>query len=88
MSSAAENNKKNRRMIPLRYVLTPIAIVFFAIVGLIVVAALAPKPAKKPTIIKAPLVEVQDIERKDIEKVFRLKKSPFKNSRFNILPHF
>lgn len=66
MSSAAENNKKNRRMIPLRYVLTPIAIVFFAIVGLIVVAALAPKPAKKPTIIKAPLVEVQDIERKDI----------------------
>lgn len=66
MSSAAENNKKNRRMIPLRYVLTPIAIVFFAIVGLIIVAALAPKPAKKPTIIKAPLVEVQDIERKDI----------------------
>lgn len=66
MSSAAENNKKNRRMIPLRYVLTPIAIVFFAIVGLIIVAALAPKPAKKPTIIKAPLVEVQDIERKNI----------------------
>jgi len=67
MSSVTENNnKKAKRMIPLRYVLTPIAIIFLAIVGLIVVAALAPKPAKKPTIIKAPLVEVENIERQDI----------------------
>ena len=53
-------------MIPLRYVLTPIAIILVAIFGLIIVAILAPKPAKKPTIIKAPLVEVQAIERQDI----------------------
>lgn len=68
MSIVAEknNNKKPRRMIQLRYVLTPIAIILFAIIGLIVVAALAPKPAKKPTIIKAPLVEAQSIERQDI----------------------
>lgn len=67
MSSASENNnKKARRMIPLRYVLTPIAIILIAVVGLIIVAALAPKPAKKPAIIKAPLVEVQSIERQDI----------------------
>ncbi|UUO24167.1 efflux RND transporter periplasmic adaptor subunit [Colwellia sp. M166] len=69
MNSAANNNnnnKENRRMIPLRFVLTPIAIILFAIVGLIVFAALAPKPAKKPAIIKAPLVEVQAIERQDV----------------------
>ncbi|MGB1263855.1 MAG: efflux RND transporter periplasmic adaptor subunit [Cognaticolwellia sp.] len=67
MNSAAENNnKKTRRMIPLRYVLTPIAIVFFAIVGLIILAVLAPKPAKKPVIVKAPLVEVKTIERKNV----------------------
>jgi len=65
-STAGNNNKKNRRMIPLRYVLTPIAIILFAIVGLIIFAALAPKPAKKPAIIKAPLVEVQAIERQDV----------------------
>lgn len=67
MSTLAEkNNQKSRRMIPLRYVLTPIAIILFAIIGLIVVAALAPKPAKKSAIIKAPLVEVQNIVRQDI----------------------
>ncbi len=66
MNSVAENNnKKPRRMIQLRYVLTPIAIILVAIVGLILVAALAPKPAKKPPVIKAPLVEVQAIERQD-----------------------
>ena len=67
MNSAVENNnKKTRRMIPLRYVLTPIAIILLAIIGLIVFAVLAPKPAKKPVIIKAPLVEVENIVRQNV----------------------
>lgn len=67
MSPAVESSKKKpRRMIQLRYVLMPIAIILFAIFVLILVAVLAPKPAKKPVIIKAPLVEVQHIVRQDI----------------------
>ena len=67
MNSVADNtNKKVKRMIPLRYVLTPITIILIAIAGLILVAALAPKPAKKPAIIKAPLVDVLSIERQNL----------------------
>jgi len=53
-------------MIPLRYVLAPIAIILLAIFALIVFAALSPKPAKKPVIIKAPLIEVKNIVRKNV----------------------
>ncbi|TWX70183.1 efflux RND transporter periplasmic adaptor subunit [Colwellia sp. C1TZA3] len=67
MNSAVENNnKKPRRMISLRLVLTPIAIILVAIIGLIIFAFLSPKPAKKPVIIKAPLVEVKNIARQDV----------------------
>lgn len=52
---------RQRRMVPLSYVLTPIAIIFSAIVLLIIVGALAPKPAKKPVELKAPLVEVNPL---------------------------
>ena len=58
--------KKARKMVPLRYVLTPIAIIFFGLIVLMVMGALAPKPAKKPIEIKAPLVDAQEIERRDI----------------------
>ncbi|MBA6329192.1 efflux RND transporter periplasmic adaptor subunit [Colwellia sp. MB02u-6] len=67
MNSALENNpKKNRRMIPLRFVLTPITIILVAVIGLIIFTVLSPKPAKKPVIIKAPLVEVKNIARQDV----------------------
>lgn len=65
--TAAENNKKTKRMIPLRYVLTPIAIILLAVVALMVIAAFSPKPAKKPVIVKAPLIEAIDIERKHVQ---------------------
>ncbi|SEL82079.1 RND family efflux transporter, MFP subunit [Colwellia chukchiensis] len=67
MSAVVENNNKSsRRMIPLRYVLTPIAIIVAAVIGLIIFAVLSPKPAKKPVIIKPPLVEVQEIARANL----------------------
>jgi len=66
MSTAENNNNTTRRMIPLRYVLAPIAIILLAIFALIVFAALSPKPAKKPVIIKAPLIEVKNIVRKNV----------------------
>lgn len=53
-------------MVQLRFVLTPIAIIVAAIFLLIIVTAMAPKPAKKPIVIKPPLVDVEDIERQDI----------------------
>lgn len=65
-SPSSEKSNQARRMVPLRYVLMPIAIILSAIILFVAIAALAPKPAKKPIIIKAPLVEVIDIERKDI----------------------
>ncbi|MBA6288155.1 efflux RND transporter periplasmic adaptor subunit [Colwellia sp. MB3u-4] len=67
MNSALENNhKKNQRMIPLRFVVAPIAIILVAVIGLIIFTVLSPKPAKKPVIIKAPLVEVKKIARQDV----------------------
>ena len=53
--------KQSRRMVPLRYVLMPFAIILIAVFVLGVIGALAPKPAKKPIEIKAPLVEVQTL---------------------------
>ncbi len=53
-------------MIPLSYVVTPIFIVFVAIIMVIIVAVLSPKPAKKPIEVKAPLVEVVSLEPKKI----------------------
>lgn len=53
-------------MVPLRYVLTPFAIIFVAILIVGILGAIAPKPAKKPPEIKAPLVEVVDLVRQDI----------------------
>lgn len=67
MTDAIEKkNKKPKRMIPLRYVLTPIALILFAIFALVVVTMLSPKPGKKPVIVKAPLVEVVDITRENV----------------------
>jgi len=66
MFNSKSSEKSQRRMVPLRYVLMPIAIVFTAIVLLIIVSALAPKPEKKPIVHKAPLVEVQEISPQDI----------------------
>jgi multidrug efflux system membrane fusion protein len=70
MNSALENNnKKNQRMIPLRFVLAPITIILVAVSGLIIFTVLSPKPAKKPVMIKAPLVEVKNITRQDVSFV-------------------
>lgn len=86
MSSTAENNnKKNRRMIPLRYVLTPIAIILLAIIALIIFAALAPKPAKKPAIIKAPLVEVRNIARQDVRFIIASQGSVLPRTQTNLV---
>ncbi|MFT5759308.1 MAG: multidrug efflux system membrane fusion protein [Alteromonadaceae bacterium] len=57
---------KNRRMVQLRYVLSPIAIIFLALFVVGILGALAPKPAKKPPEIKPPLVEVIELVRKDV----------------------
>lgn len=57
---------KARRMVPLRYVLTPFVIIFAAVIVLMVMGAMAPKPMKKPIKIKAPLVEVMTLEHQDV----------------------
>lgn len=54
----SSNENSARRMVPLRYVLTPIAIIFSAIIVLILFSIMAPEPAKKNIEIKAPLVSV------------------------------
>lgn len=70
MTQTTENiTKPARRMVQLRYVLTPIVIVFAAIFLLIVMGLLAPKPAKKPIQIKAPLVDVMSIEPSEVQFV-------------------
>lgn len=65
-ASSQLRNSGARRMVPLRYVLTPIAIILAAIVILILATMLAPKPAKNPQVFKAPLVEVIPLEYQDI----------------------
>ena len=54
---SSSSDKKTRKMVPLRYVLMPVAIVMMAILVLIALAILAPKPAKKSIDVKAPSVE-------------------------------
>ncbi|WP_448548899.1 efflux RND transporter periplasmic adaptor subunit [Thalassotalea fusca] len=58
--------KRGKRMVPLRYVLMPFAFIFAAITVLIIIGAFAPKPAKKPIDIKAPLVEIKQLVRGDV----------------------
>lgn len=62
----AKQTKAHYTMVPLRYVLTPMLIILITAAIFVVVATLAPKPAKKPIIIKSPLVDVINIERKNI----------------------
>ena len=64
--SLKNNNKKHKRMVPLRYVLMPFTIIFIAIIIVAILGALAPKPAKKPPAIKAPLVEVMTLDSKAV----------------------
>lgn len=65
-SSKDSVKKQNRRMVPLRYVLTPFVIIFAAIVVLVIFTVMAPKPAKKVVEIKAPLVSVISLEPKNV----------------------
>ncbi|REL28104.1 efflux RND transporter periplasmic adaptor subunit [Thalassotalea euphylliae] len=61
MSNSAAHQvkpKRAKRMVPLRYVLTPIAIIFLAIIAVMVLGMMAPKPAKKTVETRAPLVDV------------------------------
>lgn len=51
----------NRRMVPIRYVLTPFAIIFAAVIVLTLFSIMAPEPAKKPIEVKAPLVSVMSL---------------------------
>ena len=57
---------KARRMVQLRYVLAPFAIIFAAIFVLVILSVLAPKPAKKPVEIKSPLVSVMKLPPKEV----------------------
>lgn len=66
MFNKKSSDNSQRRMIPLRYVLMPIAIIFASAVVLIIVGAMAPKPAKKPIDVKAPLVEVQPLSQSTV----------------------
>lgn len=53
---------KPRKVVELRYVLMPFAIIFAAIIVLMAFSAMAPKPEKKTNISKAPLVETQVLQ--------------------------
>jgi len=64
--SQTSSKKNNRKMVELRYVLMPFVIIFAAIVFFGIVKSMAPKPAKNPVVIKAPLVEVMAIEQENI----------------------
>ncbi len=57
----SDNKKSTKRMVPLRYVLTPFAIIFAALIVMMVLGAVAPKPEKKPISVRAPLVEVTEL---------------------------
>ena len=85
MSSTTTSNTKPRRMVPLRYVLTPILIILLAIVVLATIALLAPKPAKKPQIIKAPLVEVEDISRQNTRFIIASQGSVMPRTQTNLV---
>ncbi len=63
---ATENLKAHRRMVPLRYVLTPFAIIFSAVIVLALFGLMAPKPTKNPVEVKAPLVSVMTLESQSV----------------------
>ena len=69
MTKSQSNMNNKRRMIPLSYVVTPIAIIFIAIILVVIVAIFSPKPAKKPVVIKSPLVEVVTLKPEKIRFV-------------------
>jgi len=64
--TTVQSKKTNKRMIPLRYVLTPIVLIIFAIIIVVILAITAEKPSKKPPEISAPLVQVLALESTDI----------------------
>jgi len=66
MFTRKSSQPAERRMVPLRYVLMPFFIILIAAIFLMVMGALAPKPAKKPVDIKAPLVEVQPLSKESV----------------------
>lgn len=84
-SSEQSSNKTNRKMVQLRYVLMPFAIIFIAILLLGLVKVMAPKPAKKPVVIKAPLVEVLAIARENITFKVRSQGSVFPRTETSII---
>jgi len=66
-STETTTPQKQRKMVQLRFVLWPIAIIVIAIVLLGIMGALAPKPEKKPFTVKAPLVEAQGFSSSDVQ---------------------
>lgn len=66
ISSTNSSKNTKRRMVQLRYVLMPFAIIFAAIIVLVILQILAPKPAKKAVAVKAPLVNVMSLQAQDI----------------------
>lgn len=60
------DKNSNRRMVPLRHVLTPIAIIFAALIILALFSVMAPKPTKKPIEVKAPLVSVMSLVSQEV----------------------
>lgn len=64
------NNKqfpqKNRRLVQLRFVVMPFIIIFGTVILVVLAAFLAPKPAKKPVLAKAPLVAIVSLTAKDL----------------------
>jgi len=78
-------NKKNRKMVQLRYVLMPFIIIFVAIFLFVIVQSLAPKPAKKPVVIKAPLVNVMAIKREDITFKVKSQGSVFPRTQTSLI---
>ncbi len=66
MANNSSSANTQTRMVPLRYVLTPIAIIFGALIILMIISAVAPKPAKKPIELKAPLVETMPLSKQAV----------------------
>lgn len=62
----SSNENSTRRMVQLRYVLTPFAIIFAAIIILALFSVMAPKPVKKPIEVKAPLVSVMQLVSQEV----------------------
>jgi len=84
-STNVQPKKNQKRMVPLRYVLMPFAIIFAAVIVLIIIGALAPKPAKKPIDIKAPLVEIKQLIRENVTLRVRSQGSILPRTETNIV---